>query len=353
MIGVISDRIITTTVNPSITAPLRPFLSVPMEYHLTDISICHNGYLKLIRKIYIYICAIFVKGSKTPITCKGSGVINMKKMNIKIGAYFCIVITVISLFTVIPSTTVGESRTDIVLVRVNNANEILYMESVGAEIIEEYGKYVLIEACPNVVSMIEDFGLDIDKMDYRTKLCVSGHVFDIRDGEPEMPDELHLVDYETGTKGIYLVHMIGPIAKNWRPTLEEMGVEVMNYMHNFAYRVRMTPELANEVSELYFVDWVGVFHPYYKLQSGLEPGIVDIFTVSCENTDYLIEIQNIVGTYSLTELGDNNGYLIRSFVDSYDTLYEIARINNVFHISQYMEPVLEGEMATQIIGGGQ
>lgn len=272
-------------------------------------------------------------------------------MNIKIGAYFSMVVIVISLFTAIPSTTVGESRTDIVLVRMNDTDEIRNIESADINIIENYGEYILVECDPAVVSYIESIGLDVDRMDYRTKLYIKDQVFDIRDGEPDMPDELRVKDYRTGEKGLYIVHMIGPIAKSWRPTLEEMGVEVMNYMHNFAYRVRMTPEQASEVSELYFVDWVGFYHPYYKLQQNIKPGMIDIGIVSCANAESLNKVREMVPENRFIDMNDR-GAIVRTFVKSEEVIHDLVKIRDVLYVSKYSEPILHSEIDSQIIGGG-
>ncbi len=244
---------------------------------------------------------------------------------------------------------------DIVLVeRYGISEEVVFniLDDLNVDLIENYDNAVLVEADKTVIESLENYGLTVSRIPKRTTIYVGGSEFDFREGEPEIPDELRVNDYEPGVKGQYIVHMVGPIARSWRPTLEGMGVQVLNYMHNHAYRVRMTPELASEVSELYFVDWVSIYHPYYKLQPELQPGIVNIGMVPGSGTERVDEVMNLANVISFTELTGGGGYLVKAEVDTKDVLYELVRVTDVDYVYQYVEAEYLDEMATQIVGGG-
>lgn len=242
-------------------------------------------------------------------------------------------------------------ETSVVLIRVRDPSDIWSIKGEGAKVIHGYHDHILVEASPPVVSRLKDMGFTMDTMEHRTRLNVNGYEFDIRDGDPDIPDELRVEGYRSGVMGQYIVHMLGPIATGWRQTLERMDVEVLNYVHNYAYRVRMTPEQAKEVSGLQFVDWVGVYHPYYKIQVDMEPGVVYIGMVPGTSRDSLKEVRDVTPILSFTDV-KGEGYRFMSMVQTKEMLYELANINDVSYIIEYNEPVLHAEIDSQMIGGG-
>ncbi len=264
---------------------------------------------------------------------------------------FISVVLVISVFSTISVESFSEGKTDIVLVRTSDSNELAYIDDLGADILQTYDNFALVELDSAALRQLKNKGLDIEMMGHRTTLYVAGETFDFTKGEPEITDELCVDSYEPGEKGLYIVHMLGPIAQDWRPTMENIGVEILSYMHNYAYKVRMTPEQAEEVADLYFVDWVGIYHPEYKLQSGIDTGIVNIGLVPGASRDSLNIISGTRSIISSTRLGEG-GYVLTALVETEEDLHELAKMNDVLYISERLEDELLGEMATQIIGGG-
>jgi len=51
----------------------------------------------------------------------------------------------------------------------------------------------------------------------------------------------------------------------WKAEVSAAGVELLDYVPDFAFKARMTPEAAARVAALDSVAWVGLFHPAYKL----------------------------------------------------------------------------------------
>ncbi len=268
----------------------------------------------------------------------------------KMGIFLAILL-VISVFATVPVMSFERQETDIVLIRTSNSYEITNLEALGAKVIEVYDNHILVEVDLSVVPQIEKMGLTIDRLGRRTTIYVNDYVFDFTKGEPQMPEELTVHEYQPRVKGQYIVHMKGPVARNWRPTLEGMGVEVMCYIPNYAYRVRMKPEIVGRISELYFVDWVGIYHPYYKIQPGLSPGMVEIGLVPGASSESL----NAVGQYATVtgvEQFQNGEYFLTAFADTTNTLHELGRIDDILYIMERTEMQLQCEMSTQIIGGG-
>lgn len=68
-----------------------------------------------------------------------------------------------------------------------------------------------------------------------------------------------------GGRAEYLVQFGGPVQEAWKASLAAEGAELLEYMPDFAFRVRLSPERAARVRQLPFVAWVGTYHPAYKL----------------------------------------------------------------------------------------
>ena len=137
----------------------------------------------------------------------------------------------------------GEDDTDhdsinsIAIVEVNGRTDISILNEHDVDVIERYGTYALIDAVEETFESLENSGIEVNTLPKRTTLNIKGMEFDFTEGDPDIPDELRIEGYESGTEGQYIVHMLGPIAPEWRSQLEEKGVDVMNYLPNYAYRV--------------------------------------------------------------------------------------------------------------------
>jgi len=218
-------------------------------------------------------------------------------------------------------------ETDIVLVSLEGEDDVTSIESAGGEILERYPDRALVEIPEKEEEELLSKGIDIaNTLPARTEISVKGHRFDINEGTPDFSDDLTIDSYESEEKGLHLVHMIGPVHADWREELEKIGVEILNYVPNYAYEIKMTPETAEKVEDLYFVDWVDIYQPGFKLEEGLEPGQVTV-----QMTD---------GSREIKEIEDEARFA------------EIAQRSEVYYISNYKEPELHDEISSQTIGGG-
>ncbi len=245
----------------------------------------------------------------------------LKYLVLAIGA-----ILMVSTFSIAGSAFSDPNETEIVMVSLEGEDDISSLNSAGIEILERYPDKALVELSGESRANLNSMGIQVvEELSARTKLNVKGHQFDINE-MPELSDDLSIDGYEEGEEGIYLVHMLGPVHPEWRGELESMGVEIINYQPNYAYEVSMTPEQAEEIEDLFFVDWVGPYQPAFKMAEDLEPGLISVSFASGQRT------------------------IIR--VEDEAELVELANKNDVYHISQYQTPELQDEMATQIVGGG-
>lgn len=82
---------------------------------------------------------------------------------------------------------------------------------------------------------------------------------------PSLAPELTITGYPARQAGYYLVQFRGPVQAAWKDQLAQMGAAVLDYIPDYAFKVRMTPEIAAEVAAQAEVAWLGVFQPAYKL----------------------------------------------------------------------------------------
>lgn len=71
--------------------------------------------------------------------------------------------------------------------------------------------------------------------------------------------------YAPGQRGYYIVQFQGPVEQAWKDQVAAAGAELLGYLPDYAFKVRMTPEQAAQVGQLATVNWVGIFQPAYKL----------------------------------------------------------------------------------------
>ncbi len=275
-------------------------------------------------------------------------------MKVKIGIIVSLFVCLSLMVAAFSSSSIiqGPGERNLVMVDLNTVEDQSLIRASGARLIEVYPQRALIELDMESEMLLESMGVRIsDRLPGRTQLSVKGHRFDITNGMPDFPDELTLSGYEPGEEGLYIVHMLGPVHPLWKATLQYMGVDIVNYVPNYAYEVRMTPEQASQVEKLYFVDWVGVYQPGFKLARDLVPGrvVIRLLDGSSPNTFQSIGAKgDLISSLSVPYFGHN----VVADIHRESDLHEIARLNDVYYISPYIEPTLDDEMATQIIGGG-
>jgi subtilisin family serine protease len=93
--------------------------------------------------------------------------------------------------------------------------------------------------------------------------------FDPLRGEPALAAGLRHRGLGAAERGTYIVQFVGPIEASWKAALTAAGAEPLEYLPDFAFKVRMRPAQALAVRRLSSVRWVGLFHPAYKLSPRL------------------------------------------------------------------------------------
>ncbi|WP_018350575.1 S8 family serine peptidase [Longispora albida] len=87
-------------------------------------------------------------------------------------------------------------------------------------------------------------------------------------------------DLDSGEPGSYLVQGRGPVTEDWKREITATGAELLEYIPDFAFKVRATPGQARRIGRLASVRYAGRFDPSWKvapsakekLESG-KPGV--------------------------------------------------------------------------------
>jgi hypothetical protein len=112
---------------------------------------------------------------------------------------------------------------------------------------------------------------------------LKGTIFTPTRGEqPNIPPGLTIAGYAAGQRGYYLVQFEGPILESWKSEAAAIGAELIEYVPDFAFKVRMTPGEAARLERVSSVVWVGLFHPAYKLTPRLARNGSSAYTVRIE-----------------------------------------------------------------------
>ncbi|MDQ7798710.1 MAG: S8 family serine peptidase [Candidatus Edwardsbacteria bacterium] len=166
-------------------------------------------------------------------------------------------------------------------------------------------------------------------------------------GEPNMPADLKYDTPKGDEPAYYIVQFNGPVQDAWRKGLEKAGAEVMFYLPNYAFVVRMNQTIDKNIrASKSEVKWTGLYQPAYKisprLASNAKGGKIraSITLFSPEDISGAIkQIEAVVGHkifYKSTFEWEPGKFNKKIFVDiSLDKLSALANLKGV----SWMEPM--------------
>ena len=103
----------------------------------------------------------------------------------------------------------------------------------------------------------------------RTEIRLEQATFDPLVESPGLPASLAGFSRPGAESDYFLVQFTGPIRPAWRQALELSGLEVLEYVPDFAYLVRGPADVNSQLRQIDSVRWVGSFLPAYRLASHL------------------------------------------------------------------------------------
>ena len=139
-----------------------------------------------------------------------------------------------------------------------------------------------------VFSIFGGFGFAKDsesqpKMTGPTEIVIGRVTIDTAVGEPDMPDEYHIEAFST-PDGVYLAQF-NQFTEPWMlDALESAGVYDYQHINRNTYRIEMDVSAEEEIRNLDFVQWLGIYQPYYKISEEVWNAIGSV-TIELELTE--------------------------------------------------------------------
>lgn len=232
---------------------------------------------------------------------------------------------------VFSSRVVDDSGNEIVIVV--HQGDLSLLE--GMNVLDTYGRYAVVE----VDSRSTLNGLTV----YRGSGTVSlnGHTMDL--------STLESTDKGAYGEGLYVLSTPGPVNPRWRSELESMGVRVIRYVPDNSYVVWMEHGLYHEISDMFYVSYI-THHPWeYKIGPDVVPGSIIMDVVPGYELSTAQRVNSMMGAENVRILP----FTHRVSADVYDmnTVRAMALLEEVILIYPRMEPTLDSELESQLVGG--
>jgi len=113
-------------------------------------------------------------------------------------------------------------------------------------------------------------------------LHLVGRSSDASVAAPDVPPGLIVSEFAPGQRGYYIVQFRGPIEQAWKDEVAALGADILDYIPDFAFKVRMNPAQASRAAALGAVAGVSIFQPAYKLDPALLQNATGLYTVRVE-----------------------------------------------------------------------
>ena len=100
--------------------------------------------------------------------------------------------------------------------------------------------------------------------------------------KPDLAPGLTVAAVAPGKAGYYLVQFAGPVETAWKKQLAALGADILDYVPDNTFKVRMTPGQARKAEGLGSVTWVGLYQPGFKLAPSLVREGTNLYSVRIE-----------------------------------------------------------------------
>lgn len=140
---------------------------------------------------------------------------------------------------------------------------------------------------------------------------------------------------QQGSQKYFIVQFAGPIEQSWKDALSAEGAEVLDYIPDFAFKVRMNPGIANRVRQLGFVSDVIPFQSQFKLGADLRrDGELNVYSIRIEKGSNFGQVRSLIARTGAQILSFEEDVMIvaanGSFVDAIAAVDDVASIHNFY-----------------------
>ena len=163
---------------------------------------------------------------------------------------------------------------------------------------------------------------------------------------------LRLMGLSSSDSAYYLVQFSGPIREEWKAAIKNVGGKLFGFVPNHAFIVKMNGVITGKVDALPEVNWVGLYHPAYKIAPGLaakvqvgsEPLVVTIMTFEPSAVEEVANVIEELGGQALDWQPGSRWGLVRAEIEP-AAVAEIARLVEVSWIEPFVAPQLTNDVA--------
>ncbi|MDD4307608.1 MAG: S8 family serine peptidase [Thermoplasmata archaeon] len=153
----------------------------------------------------------------------------------------------------------------------------------------------------------------------------------------------------------YIIQTHGPITEDWREELAHNGVEIISYIPDNAYLVRLSDDQVEMARGLGGVRWLGEYHPAYKMDPTLTlgGGTVDLsVTLFPDATNaYVVKLLRTVGAEILGAAHNDDVNIVKLRIDS-SFIDVLASMPEVRFISLWEPASILNDSTTQFVQSG-
>jgi subtilisin family serine protease len=155
----------------------------------------------------------------------------------------------------------------------------------------------------------------------------------------------------------FIVQFAGPVKQSWKDEVSAAGGEILDYIPDFAFKVRMNPAIVNRVGQLGFVSAIIPFQAQFKYGTDLKrDGEMSLYLIRIEKgSDYGL-VRSLVARTGAQVLSADEDLMVvaanGSFVEAIAAVEDVASINN-YHLNQTFSTSsapLRNDTARDIIG---
>ncbi|SDO70634.1 Putative Ig domain-containing protein [Actinokineospora alba] len=162
-----------------------------------------------------------------------------------------------------------------------------------------------------------------------------------------VPHGLEARSLGASERGSYLVQFEGPVREDWKAGLTALGATIVEYIPDYAFKVRMNPGQANRAGKLAGVHYVGRFQSAWKVtkdaKAKIDEGKAGIYTVRAEQGVDLAAVRRAAEATGAVVTDQSDGTLL--VAAEAGQAGKIAGIEDVASLDQFQLPEKHNEHA--------
>lgn len=176
----------------------------------------------------------------------------------------------------------------------------------------------------------------------------------LRNGAIEPPEKSSLkLDTAVPKAAYYIIQFQGPIDDSWKQEVSKLGVQLGNYIPEYAFVAKMSAEQVRRVADLKSVRWIERVRPEYRREASLGAlgtGSIEVAIklFPGESPSDVTALVKGVGGTMLTEVKGSDHYLNASIPAS--AIDSLTNLESVEWVEEWVQPRPANNVAQGIIG---